>query len=261
MTPERKSWLPGVPEAKLASRHGPYAGGELDKLAKARGAVGIRWKNTSDYPDAWAQAAFAWLLRRAGNPRVNRVEIRRGELIPGSGHAYLGGGPVFLRLRRREPRDQWKDHRYSWDPERRTSGPLEAFVFLAAHELHHSTAKGAEEARTLPRSRYEFRCNEAGSAAVREYRETMRPILLAEYAKSLRRDRKRLRISEAREVAKRAAAKDPDLRIAKLLERREAWEAKASRAARAIAKINRRVGAIEAARRRSLRMAAKGGAS
>lgn len=218
------------------------------------------WKNTSDFPDAWAKPTIEWLIRRANAPTNQRIEIRRGVEISGSGRATIGGGRIFLRIRRTSHRECWKDHRYSWDPARPAMTPFESFVFLAAHEIHHTTSRGADQYETMTRSSYEFRCNEAGTAAVKEFRETMRPKLLALYVKSLRREKAKERTARERLSFAKARAADPSFKVEKLRERRDEWQKKADRAQRAISKLNRRISAIAAAQVRKERAAAKGGA-
>lgn len=214
-----------------------------------------RWKNTSDYPDEWAKPAIEWVAKFCGRTRPFNVEIRRGVTIDGSGRAWTNR--IFLRLNRRRPREQWKDTRFRWDQKRETRGALESFIWLAAHEMHHITDAGRMESRNLVRSSYEFRANNAGTAAVEAYRAGPAKALLAAYRKAKRRERDKAARQRMSIEARRAKESSVDYRLTRIDEKLEAWGRKTKRAERAISKLRRQRSAIIAAQKRKERVAAK----
>ena len=92
------------------------------------------WRTSSAYPDAWARPCVAWICRRL-DVRSAHVQITNTRPRGGNGRAWLCANRVLLRLNRRHPRLEWQYSTMPWDRSRPVSGTLEAFVFLAAHEL------------------------------------------------------------------------------------------------------------------------------
>jgi len=213
------------------------------------------WKNTSEFPDAWARPCVEWLLSRCewhGLPPF--IQIQRGIQTGASGRAYRSH--VFVRIRRRSPRRSFRETRFKWDGQpHEVRNAAEAFVWILGHELHHASPLGQQEVRTLAHSSYEYRANLAGDRAVEEYRAGAGAKLRHAYASTLRRTRVRDARRVAAAQAREARDSAPETRVAKLREQAARWQTKAKRAATALAKIRRRISAIESA---ALRAAKRG---
>lgn len=197
------------------------------------------WKNTSDYPDWFALPCLTWIMQEAGRDRQLAVEIRKGDEISGSGRAWVSR--IFLRVRRRDPRTNWNYRGIRHDTGRETRGAIEAFVFLAAHEVIHTTAEGREWIRTLPHASMEFRTQSAAMRILEAWRERGRAEVMRKAKSMLKRERQKKATAERR----KATAKAPETRLAALVERQKQWQSKAKRAQTALRKIARQIKGVE----------------
>lgn len=215
------------------------------------------WFNSSHYPDRWARLTVEWLCEFYGVQGV-AVKIRNTETKQGCGRAYLNARRVTMRLSRRRYRENWNYFSIYWDKPRPVSNALEAFVFLAAHEIAHISDEGQDiynscyRERTIRgkrdwRNRMEVRIQDMAQRALDKYRAGDRVFLLRAYADARRRERAVVRAREDR----RAAARDPDERLRRLEKRIAAWESKRLRAENAIRKLRRSVVGIVAAQTRA----------
>lgn len=243
----------------------PYLKSGKYRVRTTSAATTGRWKNTSAYPDEWARPCVEWLCEYF-NVRTLRVKIVKGYSGAGSGRAFLGSNDIFMRVNRRNYRANWSYTGISWDTSRLVHNSLEAFVFLAAHEIAHLSKEGREiydnclANRSMAghndwRKRMESRIQDMAQNALQEYRNAVRGRLLIAYDKSLRKARNKSMSAAVRQMR----AKSPEARLSRLEERLAAWEAKKRRADAAIKKLRRRHSAIVSAQRRAaLKVAANG---
>ena len=210
------------------------------------------WRNSSEYQDAWARPCIAWLCRRL-DVRSAHVQITNTRPRGGNGRAWLCANRVLLRLNRRHPRLEWQYSTMSWDRSRPVSGTLEAFVFLAAHELAHISPEGkhlystCEAQRHTPgrghwRQRMEYATQSIATRLLGEYRDGGRDELLREYRKATAKAKAKAKARPPQPTA--------DQRLTRIAELALAWERRRTRAENAIKKLNRRRAGIIAAQTR-----------
>lgn len=205
------------------------------------------WKNTSDFPDAWAQPICEWIAKRLQIPTGTKEIVVRNTSRGGHGHA--GGRRVFCAVSRRKWRKNWTYSTYPWAKKYMVNNPLEAFVFLAGHELSHVSPEGRRvwnaasiSGRHDWRAGMEQRTDAVAWAIVEAYRLEHRGFLRL-YASRLRREHKKQKQVRVEKSVKQS----PEFRLSRAELLAAAWQAKAERAARAAKKWTVKANRIRAA--------------
>jgi hypothetical protein len=186
------------------------------------------WKNTSDFPDAWARPVCEWLCERFQVSGIT-VKIRGGKTGAGSGNAC--GSRIVLTIARRGFRRNWKYTGIRHDNQYEARTALEAFVFLAAHEIHHTSPEGRKMYRDLSAAgghwvqSFEFRTQRCAGEALAAFRsERTRFIKL--YRKALARERRKA-------IRKRIVSVErdsPEFRLRAAEKKADEWAARAEKA-------------------------------
>lgn len=223
-------------------------------------AVNIReWKNTSEFPDEWAKPVVEWLCSRLNVPSI-WIKVRGSKVNGGSGRAWVFNAKVSMTISRRKWRKEWQYSRHSWDnggKSRPVASALEAFVFLAAHEVAHISPEGqriyrtcmAESKERFKRDwvkRMEAKIQDMAQGLLEEYRDEKRIEFLRTYAKTVRK----VAMKQRKVVEKKEKASTVDARIERIDRLVAGWERKARRAENAIRKLQRSRTAILAAQKR-----------
>lgn len=210
------------------------------------------WRNTSEFPDAWARPVCEWLASRWGL-RAGSVSIWiRGSSRGGSGHALGKSRVVCTIARRGKWRRNWAYHGMRHDNQYIARTPLESFVFLAAHELHHCSAESVQWTRDLQarggrwRQSMEFQTQRRANEAMLDFRVEAKTFLRA-YRKSLAKNRRKVS-----QIVKAKAVKDsPEFRADAAEKKSELWLAKARKAERMARKWQSKANRIRGAMRRA----------
>lgn len=225
---------------------------------KLRGTLDI--DNTSAWPHFFVQTVCTWIWSRLD--RRDRFATGYRFTVRDATEQYDcrgRGGRIkaFIRLGRRCKQFKYlqRDSRFTWAPEYPLNGILEAFVFIAAHEMRHGHAENYALWSTGRRQGGEHDANHWAHQTVLAFRAEW-PAIRAGMLQAHRLQRQRERELQARLVAKRAEKSAPETKLARVIELKKGWLTKQKRAATWIKKLNRR----ESALRRVIdqRQAAKG---
>lgn len=200
------------------------------------------WKNTSEFPDAWARPVCDWIASKLDIPDGSKEVIVRNTSRGGHGHA--GGRRVVCSIQRRKFRRDWKYVGMAHDNPYKTDTALESFVFLAAHELYHVCPAGRSMYREQKakgghwRQAMEFRTQRAAWEVLLAYRAE-RTRFLTLYRKALRRERDK---GERMKIVK-AAKNTPEHRLHVAEKHLVKWSKRMEQAERMVrkwkAKVNR----------------------
>jgi hypothetical protein len=216
--------------------------------------------NKSQWQDLWVETVVRWIWRRLNrrDPRAAAyVFTVRAPSETRDVHGRAGRVNGFMRLGRRAKsfRHLQRDRRFAWAPEYPVDGALEAFVFLAAHELRHGHVDNHALWSTGRAQGAEHDANHWAAETLAAFKLEW-PAIRAAMLATARNARADAKAKAAREAERKAAKNSPETKLARVLELKAQWQTKAKRAANKLKTLNRR----EAALRRSIdkRAAAKG---
>lgn len=186
----------------------------------------LKLKNTSAWPDWFAEAVMRWLLKNI-NPRCKTVSVNlRNTSKSRHGHAYYGSSFTSCSVGRRVPLSKfpYTDHyqRYVWARKIEIKDRLELFVYLVAHEFRHL----CKENQGISREGAEHDAEYWAEQRIREFKNGgVWKEIRSKYIEKRRRARLKRRSKEAEPV------QDPTvLKIDHARKKLEEWEAKRKRA-------------------------------
>lgn len=220
----------------------------------------MKIENKSQWPDLWVQPVLRWIWKR-----LNRKDARAATYVftvrapspTRDVHGRAGRITGFMRLGRRAKsfKHLQRDRRFAWAPEYPVEGALEAFVFLAAHELRHGHADNHALWSTGRNQGAEHDANHWAAETLAAFKLEW-PAIRARIMADARARRVEAAMRAERERQRKAAKNAPETKLAHVLALKKAWQTKAKLAATKLKKLTRR----EAALRRSIdkRAAAKG---
>lgn len=216
--------------------------------------------NKSQWPDLWVGTVLRWIWKRLDRRDTRAASYRFTVRAPSPTrdvHGRAGRVEGFMRLGRRAKsfKHLQRDHRFAWAPEYPVDGALEAFVFLAAHELRHGHVDNHALWSTGRVQGAEHDANHWAAETLAAFKLEW-PAIRAAMLASGRKARADAKARAAKEQERKAAKNAPETKLARVLDLKKAWQTKAKLAATKLKKLNRR----EAALRRSIdkRAAAKG---
>jgi hypothetical protein len=220
----------------------------------------MKIENKSQWPDLWVEPVLRWIWKR-----LNRKDARAAAYVftvrapspTRDVHGRAGRIKGFMRLGRRAKsfRHLQRDRRFAWAPEYPVDGALEAFVFLAAHELRHGHVDNHALWSTGRNQGAEHDANHWAAETLAAFKLEW-PAMRARIMADARRARIEAAMRAERERQRKAAKNAPETKLAHVLALKKTWQTKAKLAATKLKKLTRR----EAALRRSIdkRAAAKG---
>lgn len=201
--------------------------------------------NKSDWPDWFVQPLFRWLwrnLNRKDQHAPNYMFTLRAPSPQRDIHGRAGRASGFMRMGRRSldaVKHLRRDNRYAWAPEYDLRTHVEAFVFLAAHELRHGHKDNQWLSATGSAQGAEYDANHWAWQQVEAFRAEW-PFMRARILAKVRRQRAETAMSKQRKAEKRAAKNAPEAKLAHILDLQKAWQTKMKRANTRLKQLRRR---------------------
>ncbi len=161
--------------------------------------MSVRVANRSDWPTRFLEVIAKWVAKRERLGVDDDYEfVVRGtcDSTYCFGRAISDGQKIDFPRRFQPDDGRWpmtiRDRRYRWAQEETYRSRVELLVSLMAHEAHHAAAGHPDNFRKngrVNRASMEFRCNQAGMAAVEAFRAEW-PALRKKIKRGLRRERR-----------------------------------------------------------------------
>lgn len=208
----------------------------------------MRIVNKSEWPDLFVGPVLKWIWQRLGRKDAWVTTFQFTVRAPSPTrdvHGRAGRATGFMRIGRRAKsfRHLQRDRRFAWAPEYPVDTAMEAFVFLAAHELRHGHVDNHALWSTGRAQGAEHDANHWAWQTLEAWKlewPAMRRAIMA----SARADRARVAERAAKAAAVKAAKNSPEAKLAKVLAAAKAWATKQKRAANALKKLRRRESAL-----------------